>query len=277
MLWGDRPDGQRLYNLPAMRVLMPLLMPTRNGAAVFHEQQVDLTVALPWLAEQKQADNSPLTLFHLYLHALAQTLHDWPELQRFVAGGRLYQRTHLELSFAVKKQKTVSAGLTAVKVRLQPGAGLLTHAAQVDAVIAAGRDVALTVAEREMALVRWLPTPMLAALIGLQRWLDNANLLPAALTANDPLYCSAFVANLGSIGLNAPYHHLYDWGTAPLFGVLGRVQPIAFAQTDGTVQARTGCVIRWTYDERIADGLYCAKALVRLQELLERPDLHVAK
>jgi hypothetical protein len=183
----------------------------------------------------------------------------------------------LELSFAVKKQKTVGAGLTAVKVRLQPGAGLLTHAAQVDAAIAAGRDVALTVAEREMALVQWLPTPILAALIGLQRWLDQANLLPGALTANDPLYCSAFVANLGSIGLNAPYHHLYEWGTAPLFGVVGRVQPIAFAQNDGTVQARTGCVVRWTYDERIADGLYCAKALAQLQELLERPDLHVAK
>lgn len=275
MLWRDRPDGTRLRKLPAMRVLMPHLMADRNGAAVYLTQRVDLTQTLPWLEQQQQPNGAPITLFHLFLHALAQTLQDWPELHRFVAGGCLYQRTHIELSFAVKKELKTTAGLTAVKLRLERGAGLLAHAAAGDALMLAGRSTALTVAEREMNLVRWLPPWLLGLVLRLQKGLDAANLLPAVATANDPLYCSAFVANLGSIGLEAPFHHLYEWGTAPLFGVLGKVGPQVFAEADGSVVAKTGCEIRWTYDERIADGLYCAKALQTLQAMLEQPAQHV--
>lgn len=275
MLWGDRPDGQRLRKLAAMRVLMPHLMPERNGAAVYLAQRVDLSLTLPWLEAQRQESGAPISLFQLFLHALARTLHEWPELHRFVSGGCLYQRTHIELSFAVKKAMHTSAGLTAVKLRLERGAGLRAHASATDALILAGRSTALTMAEREMAVVRWLPPWLLGLLIRLQKRLDAANVLPGVLTQNDPLYCSAFVANLGSIGLQAPFHHLYEWGTAPLFGVLGQVGPQVFPQPDGSVIAKPGCEIRWTYDERIADGLYCARALAFLQGLLEDPADHV--
>ena len=43
------------------------------------------------------------------------------------------------------------------------------------------------------------------AAVWLMRWLDSVNLLPSALTRNDPLYASLFVANLGSIGLADSY------------------------------------------------------------------------
>jgi pyruvate/2-oxoglutarate dehydrogenase complex dihydrolipoamide acyltransferase (E2) component len=30
--------------------------------------------------------------------------------------------------------------------------------------------------------------------------------------------------------------------------------------------------LKWTYDERVEDGLYCARALERLRELIESPE-----
>jgi pyruvate/2-oxoglutarate dehydrogenase complex dihydrolipoamide acyltransferase (E2) component len=30
--------------------------------------------------------------------------------------------------------------------------------------------------------------------------------------------------------------------------------------------------LKWTYDERVEDGLYCARSLERLRELLENPE-----
>jgi hypothetical protein len=80
----------------------------------------------------------------------------------------------------------------------------------------------------------------------------------------DPLFCSVFVANLGSVGLDAGYHHLWEHGNCPIFCVIGRVRPGA--------SGRRVVTLKWTYDERIEDGLYCARALERLRELLESPE-----
>jgi hypothetical protein len=96
------------------------------------------------------------------------------------------------------------------------------------------------------------------------RTADAFGLLPRALTANDPLFASAFIANLGSVGLDAGYHHLWEYGNVSIFGVVGRVQ----AGADG----RRRVELKWSYDERIEDGLYCARSLDVLRELLARPE-----
>jgi hypothetical protein len=80
---------------------------------------------------------------------------------------------------------------------------------------------------------------------------------------SDPMYASVFVANLGSVGLDAGYHHLWEYGTISIFCVVGRVGEGA----DG----RRCMTLKYTYDERVEDGLYCARSLERLRELLENP------
>jgi hypothetical protein len=86
--------------------------------------------------------------------------------------------------------------------------------------------------------------------------------MPGAMIHGDPLFSSMFVANVGSIGMDAPFHHLYEWGNIPLFCSVGR------ERADGVLP------LRFTFDERIEDGLYCLKALERLQQMLEDPSAH---
>jgi pyruvate/2-oxoglutarate dehydrogenase complex dihydrolipoamide acyltransferase (E2) component len=84
------------------------------------------------------------------------------------------------------------------------------------------------------------------------------------------MYASAFVANLGSIKIDAAYHHLYEHGNCPLFVTVGQIQPRPVA--DGAeVAVRPTAMLRYTYDERIEDGLYCAAALELLRRRIEDP------
>ena len=85
---------------------------------------------------------------------------------------------------------------------------------------------------------------------------------PAALLRNDPMYTSVFVANLGSIELDAAYHHLYEWGNCPLFATLGRIEK------DGD---RTVAIVKFSYDERVEDGLYAARSLEKFRAYAEDP------
>ena len=78
---------------------------------------------------------------------------------------------------------------------------------------------------------------------------------------DDPLNASLFVANLGSVGLDAPYHHLYEYGNCPLFATVGQLKPGLFAAPDGAVVSRPALVLRYSYDERVEDGFYAAQAI----------------
>jgi hypothetical protein len=96
--------------------------------------------------------------------------------------------------------------------------------------------------------------------------------LPYAFFRDDPLYASVFVANLGSIKLDAAYHHAYEYGNTSIFVTIGKLHEVPFVKPDGTLGVRKELTLRWTLDERIEDGLYCAKALERVRERVERPD-----
>jgi hypothetical protein len=84
----------------------------------------------------------------------------------------------------------------------------------------------------------------------------------------DPLFASMFVANLGSVGLDAAYHHLYEYGTIGAFCAIGRYE----ADAGG----RPWTTVRFTLDERIADGLYGARSLELFRSLVEDPARELA-
>jgi len=88
----------------------------------------------------------------------------------------------------------------------------------------------------------------------------------------DPLFSSAYFANLGSIGLDAVYHHLYEWGTVSAFVVIGKVYSKELWH--GTTRTRQRYInFKITFDERMADGFVFAKAGSAFYKLLSRPEL----
>ena len=116
-----------------------------------------------------------------------------------------------------------------------------------------------------------LPTFLTAWFVALARRLDAFGLLPAAMIRSDPLFASVFIANLGSIGMDAGFHHLYEWGNIPIFITVGQRTTRLTPGADGGVEQREMLTLRYTFDERVEDGLYCLRALGTLKDLLENP------
>jgi hypothetical protein len=269
-----RSDGSFVKRAPTLRRLMPFLMPTRNEAAVYFEQQIEVGPAMALLARMN-ADRAPehrVTLFQLLLIGMARTLALRPVLNRFIVGRRLYQRKRIELSFAVKKEKSDAGGLTTVKVAVDPREPLEAALGRIGEHVGEGRGPRKLASEKEMDIVTMLPRVVVRFVMAVQRLLDYWNLLPPSMIRTDPLYASAMIANLGSVGLDSAYHHLFEYGTVPIFVTMGRIKKAVVPGEGDQPVVRDVVSLKYSLDERIADGLYCARSLDLLKEMLEVPD-----
>lgn len=266
----SRHDGDLVRDLAHTRAIMPFIMESTSESVVFFEQELDLTLTLPWLKATGERLGHRLSLFPLLLLAISETLHERPRLNRFVSGQRLYQRREVQISFAAKKSMDDDHPISTVKRSFPQGQGISEAVALLKGDIHSARSEALSPIDKELRIFLALPRPLLAAATRLLRWLDFHNLAPAALIGGDPMYCSVFVANLGSVKLDAAYHHLYEYGNCPLFCVVGKTHQ-ALRVVDGAPAVREVALLKWTLDERIEDGLYCASSLELLRERIENP------
>jgi hypothetical protein len=103
------------------------------------------------------------------------------------------------------------------------------------------------------------------------RGLDRLGMLPPSYIEKDPMYTSTFFANMASLGMPPVYHHLYDYGTAGIFCSLGRPVAEAGSPTSGPDRRRR-MEVRWSFDERVEDGLATWYSLRRFKQVIEDPE-----
>jgi len=249
-------------------------MPSRNESLIWHEDVYDITDARRWLRafNRSRGNREIATFFHMFLWACAKALHERPGLNRFVSGGQIYQRDRVFISFAAKREMRDEAPLVTVKVEFFKDEPFADSVDRVVGAIRHGRgNYSKRGIDREMNIIAALPSFVQSAVMRAGRELDRMNLLPAAMIDSDPMFTSLFVANLGSVGLDNTFHHLYEYGTASIFGVLGAPGKRPFIGRDGQAIIRDGVQARWTFDERINDGMYCAASLKLAQQYIESP------
>lgn len=252
-----------------MRRIMPYLMRTRSESIVLHDSVYRMQSAMTWLEEYNCSHGGRATLFHLFAYACGQALHARPELNRFVSGGRIYQRRGVQISFVVKREMSDEGIGTTVKVEVVREEPFAAFVERTTRVVEEGRGPDRAV-DKETALVMRLPGPAVKLLVSVARRLDAWNLYPRFMTRNDPMYASLFLANLGSAGISDAYHHLYEYGTVSIFGTMSAVRRMPFVEGSEVV-ARPGLEVRFTFDERIHDAFYAARSLVIVKRILEDP------
>jgi pyruvate/2-oxoglutarate dehydrogenase complex dihydrolipoamide acyltransferase (E2) component len=252
-----------------MRRIMPYLMRRRNESLVFQDSVYRMPAAMAWLNDYNHSHAEHATIFHLFAYACGQALQARPELNRFVSGGRLYQRRGVQIAFVVKRELSDAGVGTTVKVEILRGEAFPAFVARIREMVRESR-VRDRAVDKETALVVKVPGPLLRALVAAARLLDAWNLYPRFMTANDPMYASLFLANLGSAGISDAYHHLYEYGTVSIFGAMSAVRRMPFIDGDQVV-ASDGLAIRWTFDERIHDAFYAARSLAIVKRVLEDP------
>jgi hypothetical protein len=270
-----RSDADLVRDVHPVRRIMPFVMPTRNESAVLCHQQVMAAPAQAFLAKvnAKRPLERQASLFHMTLRAVALAIHDRPRANRFVAGGRYWQRRGVWLAFSGKKGMSDDAPIYTAK-RLFPRDESFDD--MVDSLWdtqLAGRSEKVSDTEKEISLLLKMPPFVLKRFVRLGRWLNEMNLFPKVMIDNDPLFASAFIANLGSVGIDACYHHNYDYGTIPIFLTMGTLKKVPVVNEAGLVVAAEVFDLKWTYDERTEDGFYVSRGLANVVRLLENPEL----
>src|SRR6185295_5096239 len=118
-----RPDGELVTEVAPVRRMMPLVMRGRNESLIYHSTNWDIAKARQWIRDYNRgrAAGERATLFHLLVYSTAKMFHQRPGLNRFVAGGKIYQRKGVWISFAAKTKLADDAPLATVKLEFPQG------------------------------------------------------------------------------------------------------------------------------------------------------------
>lgn len=276
--WGDRKDAYRVRELDALHVFMPYLMPDRAANEAVANELIDLSAINRYLAK-KNSENPQYkyTIFHVVCAALAKTIIQRPKMNRFIAGHRFYERKDISLTFVTKRQFTDDAHEAFAIIRVDKDSGAPTidqiHDKICNFVYGIRQEGKIDGTTDIVEVFAKFPRFVLRIIMGILCWLDYHGWVPNFLSNDDPDYSTVFLSNLGSIKMNASYHHLVNWGTNSFFVVVGEKYKRPFWNDDGTFDLREVLPMGLTIDERIADGLYFAGSVKLMRYLLMNPEL----
>ncbi|MBN2533548.1 MAG: 2-oxo acid dehydrogenase subunit E2 [Spirochaetales bacterium] len=275
MAFKKRKDGIYLKNLPAFRRIFPYLMKTRTESIIYFTQKIDMTTTLEYLGKinDGRSREERFTLFHVFLAAISRTMKLRPQLNRFIAGQRIYEHKDTRLTFIVKKELTEEAEETNAQIIFSGTETLAEIKEKVAHHLSDARSEKKGDDDRFIDFIAVLPRPIINIIAWLIRWLDYHNILPQILQKAIPLYTSVYMANLGSIGLDAPYHHLFEYGSASIFLVIGKMHKEALVDEYNQIRARDCINVSFTLDERITEGFYCARSILLFTQLIKYPEL----
>ncbi|MBR5042248.1 MAG: hypothetical protein IKX67_03340 [Bacteroidales bacterium] len=276
--WRDRYDGWYVQGLDSMHVMMPFFFGPRTKNEAVMSEVVDLTEVDKYLAKKNAGEDVDFkyTWFHFIVAALSKAILLRPKMNYFIAGHRYYERKKIQISFVVKRQFNDDAEESEAKFVLDPEGGSPVEQvhdyvkAYVHKVRVEDKTEGITNA---LNIIQKLPRPIFRMLSGTLKWLEYHGWYPKSLAKDDPCYSSVFVTNLGSIKMNADYHHLFDWGTNSFFAVISEKKLRPFFHEDGSYEMRNTLKIGLTIDERIADGYYFAKTVRLVRHIFAHPEL----
>lgn len=270
---GKRADGRVLKKIDPIIALTPYLMPMRCDAQVLLNYKVDYERLARYIVE-KGGEGHRFTFMELLIAAYVRTASELPEINRFVANKRLYARTQLTVSFALLKETKNADDIeeNTVKCHFDPRDTIYDVAERVSAAIEQNRREEADNAT--MKLAKLLMRPALAnTVVFLARATDRYGLLPKYIMEASPFHTSLFITHMGSIGMPAVNHHIYNFGTTSLFLSLGSVERQTVIGSDGKPVRKRYLPIGITADERICAGAMYARMVNRMMHYLNNPEL----
>lgn len=272
----DRNDGYFLKDSDSMHVIMPYVMPTRAANEALLSEIVDITPIEAYIKAKNLEDpTKKYTWFNIVCAALAKILILKPKMNYFITAHRMYEKKDVEIAFVVKRKFEENAEEALAKLKIDRNGGSL-----IDQVYTMTNDFVnkVRVEDRTEGITnqfnafQYLPRFLLKFVVWCLKVLDYFGHYPESFKTDDPCYSSVFITNLGSIKLNANYHHLMEWGTNSFFVVVGERKKRPIFASDGTYEMKTTVPMSFTIDERIADGFYFSRSIKLFKYVLEHPE-----
>lgn len=273
----DRPDRIYLKDLDAFHIIMPYTVPDRTANEAVMTEIIDIAKIKEYV-DRKNATNPSYkySWFQVIAAAIAKTIYLRPKMNYFISGKRFYQRRTIQTAFVVKRQFDDHSEESCAKWVLDPEGGSPLEQMHnfLDKFVNKVRvKKELDHSSQMMDIFKKLPPFVTSIVFSVLRLLERWGYYPQSFQLDDPCYSTVFISNLGSIKMQADYHHIFNWGTNSFFVVISEMKKRQIINDDGTSEIKDTLKIALTIDERIADGFYFAKSVKILMHILQHPEI----
>ena len=272
--FGDRKDGRLLRSLPAYTKFMPYIMATRNDALNLYEESMEITDVDRRLRRLRVEGYKGIGFLHFLIAAYIRFVSMLPGLNRYVAGRRIYAGNDITVVMTVKRALSIDATETSIKVHFEPTDTIFDVYRKMNEKI---DEVKATEENNNTedvadALAR-LPRFLLRFVIQILRILDYFDLLPQSLLEASPFHGSLIITDLGSLRIRPVFHHIYNFGTLPVFIAFGAKRHAYELDRHGNMVDRKYIDCKFTIDERTTDGHYWAQAFQAWRYIFQHPEI----
>lgn len=271
--FGDRYDGRRIRTISPFFKLVPYIMRTRTDAQNFFDERIDIGPAEAYLRSKKDANLRNFGLLAIAMAALVRTFSQKPGMNRFVAGHRIYARNEISISLAVKREMQVDSPDTTIKLVCDPADTVFDVARRLSELLERNKAASsVNGTDKTARFFSVCPGFLVDWAVSLLMFLDHIGKMPKAVNRVSPFHASVFITDLGSIGIQPIYHHIYNFGTVSVFVAFGAKRREKYLDSEGVSRQREYLDFKIVTDERIADGFYYASAFKLFRSLMLHPE-----
>ena len=272
--FGDRNDGRKLRTVNSMHKLMPYIMAKRSDAQNTFADSFETTRTDAFCRARVKEGMTNFGFLHVLLAAYVRMISQYPAVNRFINGQKIYARNEIEVVMTVKKHMTIDSPDTCIKVKFEPTDTVYDVYRKFNEVVQAnvGNDEESSF-DTLAKVLNFIPGLLLRWTVKLLFALDYWGLLPRWLTRLSPFHGSMIVTSMGSLGIKPIYHHIYDFGNLPVFLAYGVKRTVTVVEKDGSIAKKRYIDLKAVTDERICDGYYFASAFKALKSYVEKPEV----
>lgn len=274
--WGDRFDGRKIRSLDPMTRMAGFFMPNRNGATNQIRDSFPVEEVEKYIRKKRAEGLKDFGILHVLIAGYVRMVSQRPGVNRYFSGQTVYARKNIMVSMTIKKEMTLEAPDTTIKVVFEPDSTAQDIYEKFNKAVTEYKESVEHANEDFTGTVKvlnYIPRLLLKFVVWLLKLLDYFGLLPKFLI-NDvsPFHASMYITSMGSLGIPPIFHHLYDFGNVPLFMAYGSKRAVNEVQRDGTVVRRKYLDFTAVTDERICDGFYFASALRLFKSIMDDPE-----
>lgn len=271
-MFGHRSDGRKIKNIPPFFKVIPSVMPTRNDSQVYFKQDIVLNGMDEYIAK-KAEEGIKISYMDIIYATVVRIIAERPALNRFAMNGRLYARDGIYVSLAIKKALSDNGQETTLKIKYDGTENILEIKNKLESTIKQNKDTDTSNNTDNLAGgLSKTPTIVVKFAVNLFRFLDKHGLLPRTIINASPFHTSVFLTNVGSLGIDTIYHHLYNFGTTSMFFAMGKKKK-SYIYEEDEIKKEKCITIAFVGDERICDGYYYASSFRAFIRYLNHPEL----
>lgn len=211
-MFFKRKDGKIDKSADIFERIMPIIMKERNDALVYMKKEVVLDGMNEYIRKKKES-GIDISHMEIIFTALARVLKEKPKINRFVISGEMYKRNDIEIAVVVKPKLEEDVKESVAKFKFSGDENIEKVSKIIKEEVTKIRNNTNNNTEDFVDKLKNIPTIVLKIAINTLMFLDKINLLPKRIIDISPFHSSVFVTNVGSIGLDAIYHHIYNFGT----------------------------------------------------------------